>query len=110
MAGIFYIECFARHGTEIIGYFESFEAAHDALINSEYGNHDEIETTGKIFYQEFGLNKKTYLVCSRHGDFDVIEDYYDKSQRRVQSVRYQHKSIVAPQKRKQGKTVWKIHS
>ena len=99
MNGIFYIECFTRNGSNIEGYFATFEAAHDTLISSNrLGNYDEVETTGRIMYQPFGLNKKPYVVCERHGEFDVIEDYYNKKQEKVQSVRYQHKSIVATQR------------
>lgn len=99
MQGIFYIECFTRNGSNIEGYFETFEAAHDTLISSFHlSNYDEVETTGRIMFQPFGLNKKPYLVCDRHGEFDVIEDYYNKKQQKVQSIRYQHKSIVAAQR------------
>lgn len=99
MHGIFYIECFTRNGSNIEGYFDTFEAAHDTLVSSQnLGNYDEVETTGRIMYQTFGLNRKPYLVCDRHGEFDVIEDYYNKKQEKVQSVRYQHRSIVAPQR------------
>ena len=99
MQGIFYIECFTRNGSNIEGYFDTFESAHDTLISSpNLSNHDEVETTGRIMYQPFGLNKKPYVVCDRHGEFDVIEDYYNKKQQKVQSIRYQHKSIVAAQK------------
>ena len=99
MHGIFYIECFTRNGSNIEGCFDTFEAAHDTLVSSQnLGNYDEVETTGRIMYQPFGLNRKPYLVCDRHGEFDVIEDYYNKKQEKVQSVRYQHRSIVAPQR------------
>ena len=99
MQGIFYIECFTRNGSNIEGYFITFEAAHDTLISSpNLGNYDEVETTGRIMYQPFGLNKRPYVVCDRHGEFDVIEDYYNKKQEKVQSVRYQQKSIVATQR------------
>lgn len=100
MQGIFYIECFTRNGSNIEGYFDTFEKAHDTLISSHnLGNYDEVETTGRIMYQPFGLNKRSYVVCDRHGEFDVIEDYYyNKKQEKVQSVRYQHKSIVAAQR------------
>ena len=99
MQGIFYIECFTRNGSSIEGYFITFEQAHDTLVSSHnLGNYDEVETTGRIMYQPFGLNKRAYVVCDRHGEFDVIEDYYNKKQEKVQSVRYQHKSIVAAQR------------
>lgn len=99
MQGIFYIECFTRNGSNIEGYFDTFEAAHEALISTpNLGNYDEVETTGRIVYQPFGVNKKTYIVCERHGEFDIIEDYYNKNHEKVQSIRYQHKSIVAPQR------------
>ena len=87
------------HDIELNIASQKKERAHDTLVSSQnLGNYDEVETTGRIMYQPFGLNRKPYLVCDRHGEFDVIEDYYNKKQEKVQSVRYQHRSIVAPQR------------
>ena len=88
MDGIFYIQRYTKNSTEITGYFKTFEDSHDILLKSRQGNYDEEDTTGNIYFQPFGINQRAILVCSRHGDFDIIEDYYNEAGKRVRTLRY----------------------
>lgn len=95
MGSIFYITRWTRNGTMISGYFLTFEEAHDALIKNSGSHYGETDTTGNIYMQEFGLNKEPHLVCARHGEDDIIEDYYNEHNKRVRSVKYKHKYRTA---------------
>ena len=86
--GVFYISRYTKNTTIIAGYFADFESAHKAIKQSRDGNYDEAETTGNIYYQAYGLDKEPRLICSRHGDVDILEDYYDENKHKVKTLRY----------------------
>lgn len=86
--GVFYIERYTKNDTVIAGYFNSFEAAHYVLTRTREGNYDELETTGNICFQKFGLNQEPHVICRRYGDSEIYEDYYDENNKKVKTLRY----------------------